>query len=185
VLEKLLGSVGVPKHKVNNLAKEIITLAKTHGLDTQGIPGGCKCKSGRSGHMLQIFLRRELCDKYVYPAFPFGVPDKKRDLPLSKYLSDKEPIEGQVRITLNPDVFLRATYARMFTYSADPTYSKNRQTFIKELVGLLEPILGDEDVRVKAAKGIFGGKPPKWWTPEDQSDKAAMPLARYAASSMD
>lgn len=185
VLEKLLGSVGVPKHKVNNLAKEIITLAKTHGLDTQGIPGGCKCKSGRSGHMLQIFLRRELCDKYVYPAFPFGVPDKKRDLPLSKYLSDKEPIEGQVRITLNPDVFLRATYARMFTYSADPTYSKNRPTFIKELVGLLEPILGDEDVRVKAAKGIFGGKPPKWWTPEDQSDKAAMPLARYAASSMD
>jgi len=185
VLEKLLGAVGVPKAKVVGLAKDVLNLAAAHGLDTQGHPGGQKCKSGRSGHMLQIFLRRELCDKYVYPAFPYGVPDKKRDLPLSKYLAEKEPIKGQVRITLNPDVFLRATCARMFSYAADPTYNKNRPAFIKELMGLLEPILGHEEVRVKAAKGIFGGKPPAWWTPEDQKDKAAMPLARYAASCMD
>mmetsp|Transcript_73302 Transcript_73302/g.166154 ORF Transcript_73302/g.166154 Transcript_73302/m.166154 type:complete len:563 (-) Transcript_73302:153-1841(-) len=184
VLEKLLGSVGVPKAKVTKLAKDIIDLAAKHGLDTCGIPGGKKCKSGRSGHMLQIFLRRELCDRYVYPAFPYGVPDKKRDLPLGKYLAENAPIEGQVRITLNPDIFLRATLARMFTYSADPTYNENRPIFIKELVGLLEPILGDEKVRVKAATGIFGGKPPEWWTPEDQSDLAAMPASRYASSSM-
>lgn len=161
VLEKLLGSVGVPKPKIKKLAVDIIALAAKHGLDTTGIPGGKKCKSGRSGHMLQIFLRRELCDQFVYPAFPFGVPDKKRDLPLSKYLAEKDPIQGQVRITLNPDVFLRATYARMFTYSADPTYNNNRPAFIKELVELLEPILGDEDVRIKAATGIFGGEPPE------------------------
>eukprot|EP00406_Dinophysis_acuminata_P018692 CAMPEP_0179336896 /NCGR_PEP_ID=MMETSP0797-20121207/67309_1 /TAXON_ID=47934 /ORGANISM="Dinophysis acuminata, Strain DAEP01" /LENGTH=558 /DNA_ID=CAMNT_0021050457 /DNA_START=65 /DNA_END=1741 /DNA_ORIENTATION=+ len=185
VLEKLLGAVGVPKPKVAKLAADIIELAAEHGLDTSGVPGGKKCKSGRSGHMLQIFLRRELIDKYVYPAFPFGVPDKKRDLPLSKYLAEGEPIEGQVRITFNPDVFLRATYARMFTFSADPTYHKNRPDFIRDLVGLLEPILKDEAVRTKAAKGIFGGKPPDWWTPEDQSDKAAMPAARYMASAMD
>mmetsp|Transcript_22135 Transcript_22135/g.33151 ORF Transcript_22135/g.33151 Transcript_22135/m.33151 type:complete len:175 (+) Transcript_22135:1-525(+) len=169
---------------IAKLAKDIIALSAKHGLDTCGIPGGKKCKSGRSGHMLQIFLRRELCDQFVYPAFPFGVPDKKRDLPLSKYLCDKAPIEGQVRITLNPDVFLRATYARMFTFSADPTYHGNRPNFIKELKELLEPILGDEAVREKAAKGIFGGKPPDWWTPEDQSEMAAMPLARFAKSDM-
>mmetsp|Transcript_74479 Transcript_74479/g.155267 ORF Transcript_74479/g.155267 Transcript_74479/m.155267 type:complete len:561 (+) Transcript_74479:153-1835(+) len=184
VLEKLLGAVGVPKGMIAKLAKDIIALSAKHGLDTCGIPGGKKCKSGRSGHMLQIFLRRELCDQFVYPAFPFGVPDKKRDLPLSKYLCDKAPIEGQVRITLNPDVFLRATYARMFTFSADPTYHGNRPNFIKELKELLEPILGDEAVREKAAKGIFGGKPPDWWTPEDQSEMAAMPLARFAKSDM-
>lgn len=184
VLQKLLGSVGVPKAKIEKLAKDIIALSVKHGLDTSGIPGGKKCKSGRSGHMLQIFLRRELCDEFVYPAFPYGVPDKKRDLPFSKYLAEKDGIEGQVRITLNPDVFLRAAYARMFTYSADPTYHANRPKFIKELVELLEPILGDDDVRVKAAKGIFGGKPPEWWTPEDQSELAAMPLSRFASSSM-
>eukprot|EP00450_Noctiluca_scintillans_P012625 CAMPEP_0194490166 /NCGR_PEP_ID=MMETSP0253-20130528/9474_1 /TAXON_ID=2966 /ORGANISM="Noctiluca scintillans" /LENGTH=570 /DNA_ID=CAMNT_0039330761 /DNA_START=39 /DNA_END=1751 /DNA_ORIENTATION=- len=185
VLEKLLGAVGVPKHKIPSLAKSIIELSAKHGLDTCGVPGGKKCKSGRSGHMLQMFLRRELVDKYVYPAFPFGVPDKARDLPLSKYLAERAPIQGQVRITLNPDVFLRATYARMFTFSADPTYHSNRPNFIKELVGLLEPILGDKDVRVKAAKGIFGGSPPEWWTDEDQSGKAAMPMSRYACSSME
>ena len=53
-------------------------------------------------------FRRELCDEYVYPSFPFGVPDKKRDKPLSKYLAQDVAIQGQVRITLNPDVFLRA-----------------------------------------------------------------------------
>merc|ERR1712086_833746 len=107
--------------------------------------------------MLQLFLRRELVDKYVYPAFPFGVPDKKRALPLSKYLCDTDKaIEGQVRITLNPDVFLQARYARMFTFSADPTYHKNRPEFIKALVALLEPVIGDESVRRKAATGIFG-----------------------------
>merc|ERR1712050_371189 len=99
-------------------------------------------------------------------------------------MSESAPIQGQVRITLNPDVFLRATYARMFTFSADPTYHENRSAFIKELVGLLEPILGDAKVRTKAATGIFGGKPPSWWSAEDQSDKAAMPASRYATSSM-
>jgi len=184
VLEKLLENCGVPKGKVTGLAKSVIALALKHGLDTCGIPGGKKCKSGRSGHMLQIFLRRELCDTFVYPAFPFGVPDEARNKPLSKYLAEHQPIEGQVRITFNPDVFLRATYARMFTYSADPTYNSNRPKFIKELVGLLEPILGTEEHREKAARGIFGGEPPDWWTSEDQSEKAAMPASRYATSSM-
>eukprot|EP00747_Dinoflagellata_sp_TGD_P164384 gnl/TRDRNA2_/TRDRNA2_184258_c0_seq1.p1 gnl/TRDRNA2_/TRDRNA2_184258_c0~~gnl/TRDRNA2_/TRDRNA2_184258_c0_seq1.p1 ORF type:complete len:587 (+),score=135.61 gnl/TRDRNA2_/TRDRNA2_184258_c0_seq1:202-1761(+) len=185
VLEKLLESCGVPKGKVNALAKSIVALAAKHGLDTCGIPGGKKCKSGRSGHMLQIFMRREIVDKYVYPAFPYGVPDKKRD-PLSKYLADgtKGMIEGQVRITLNPDVFLRTPLARMFTFSADPTYHENRPAFIEDLIGQLKPILGDEKTRTKAAKGIFDGKPPDWWTPEDQKEKAAMPLSRYATSSM-
>jgi len=184
VMEKLLESCGVPKFKVATLAKDILEAAATHGLDTCGIPKGKKCKSGRSGHMLQIFLRRELVDKYVYPSFAYGVPDKKRSKPFSKYCEGDGPIQGQVRITFNPDIFLRSTYSRMFTYSADQTYHENRTAFIKDLVDLLEPILKDETVRVKAATGIFGGKPPDWWTAEDQSEMAAMPASRYASSAM-
>mmetsp|Transcript_51962 Transcript_51962/g.121852 ORF Transcript_51962/g.121852 Transcript_51962/m.121852 type:complete len:563 (+) Transcript_51962:30-1718(+) len=186
VLEKLLTSCGVPSAKIKKLAADIIALAVKSGLDCSGIPGGKKCKSGRSGHMLQIFLRRELCDEYVYPSFPFGVPDKKRMKPsLSKYLTEDVKIEGQVRITLNPDVFLRATTARMFTFPADPTFHKNRPDFQDKLKSLLEPILGTEAVRVKAAKGIFGGDPPDWWSSEDQSDMAKMSKGRYASSSLD
>mmetsp|Transcript_23777 Transcript_23777/g.53943 ORF Transcript_23777/g.53943 Transcript_23777/m.53943 type:complete len:565 (-) Transcript_23777:107-1801(-) len=183
VLEKVLQSCGVPKVTAPSLAKEIIKLAKVHGLDTRGIPGGDKCKSGRSGHMLQIFLRRELIDEYVYPAFPFGVPDKKRMKPFSKYLADDDgAIHGQVRITLNPDVFLRATTARIFTYSADPTFNEARPAFQEALTALLKPILGDEETRIKAATGIFGGKPPSWWSPEDQGEAAKMDKGRYGSS---
>ncbi|CAE6960143.1 trip12 [Symbiodinium natans] len=186
VLEKLLTSCGVPSGKIKKLAADIIALAVKSGLDCSGIPGGKKCKSGRSGHMLQIFLRRELCDEYVYPSFPFGVPDKKRMKPtLGKYLTEDVKIEGQVRITLNPDVFLRATTARMFTFSADPTFHKNRPDFQEELKSLLEPILGTEAVRKKAASGIFGGDPPDWWSAEDQSDMAKMSKGRYGSSSLD
>mmetsp|Transcript_61820 Transcript_61820/g.75788 ORF Transcript_61820/g.75788 Transcript_61820/m.75788 type:complete len:556 (-) Transcript_61820:131-1798(-) len=185
VLEKLLESCGVPLTQVKALAAKIIELAVKSGLDCGGIPGGKKCLSGRSGHLQQIFLRRELCDEYVYPSFPFGVPDKKRDKPLSKYLTQDVAIEGQVRITLNPDVFLRATTARMFTFPADPTFNKNRRKFQEELKSLLEPVLGSEAVRRKAAKGIFGGDPPAWWSAEDQSDMAKMSKGRYASSALD
>jgi len=182
VLQSLLKSCGVPAGTVQGLAEKIITLAAKHGLDTCGVPGGKKCKSGRSGHLLQIFLRRELCDEFAYPSFPFGVPDKKRQKPFSKHLAGDAPVSGQVRITFNPDVFLQARYSRLFTFSADATYHRNRPKFIRELVGLLQPILGDEKVRVKAATGIFGGKPPEWWTEEDQSGKAAIPAERYKKS---
>eukprot|EP00440_Ansanella_granifera_P011606 gb/GFBE01012604.1/.p1 GENE.gb/GFBE01012604.1/~~gb/GFBE01012604.1/.p1 ORF type:complete len:563 (+),score=138.67 gb/GFBE01012604.1/:1-1689(+) len=184
VLEKLLSSCGVPAGKIQSIAVDIIKLATKSGLDTRGIPKGEKCKSGRSGHMLQIFLRRELCDEYVYPSFPYGVPDKKRMKPLSKSLAEDAPIAGQIRITFNPDVFLRATTARMFTFSADPTFHKNRPKFQEELKALLEPVLGSVAVRKKAAKGIFGGAPPEWWSAEDQSDKAKMDAGRYGSSSL-
>jgi len=184
VLETLLKSCGIPAGKIKALCTEIIKLATKSGLDTRGIPNGKKCQSGRSGHMLQIFLRRELCDTYVYPAFPYGVPDKKRMKPLSKYLEEDAAIQGQIRITFNPDVFLRATTARMFTYSADPTFHKNRPKFQEELKSLLEPVLGSGAVRKKAAKGIFGGEPPSWWSAEDQSDLSKMSVGRYGSSAL-
>ena len=112
VLEKLLSSVGVPAAKVKTVGSAVIDLASKYGLDTSGIPGGQACKSGRSGHMLQIFLRRELCDKYVYPAHPMGVPDKARNLPLSKYLAEKDAIEGQVRILVAQNAAILKMHAR-------------------------------------------------------------------------
>eukprot|EP00933_Yihiella_yeosuensis_P037159 TRINITY_DN31045_c0_g1_i1.p1 TRINITY_DN31045_c0_g1~~TRINITY_DN31045_c0_g1_i1.p1 ORF type:complete len:562 (+),score=152.53 TRINITY_DN31045_c0_g1_i1:34-1719(+) len=184
VLETLLKSCGVPAGKIAGIAKAIIELAVKSGLDTAGIPGGKKCKSGRAGHMLQIFLRRELVDEYVYPAFPYGVPDKKRMKPYGKCLEEDGPMSGQVRITLNPDVFLRATTARMFTFAADATYHGKRAKFQEELKDLLEPVLGTKEVRTKAAKGIFGGDAPPWWSAEDQSEASKMSKGRYASSTL-
>jgi len=183
ILDRLLKSCGVPTHKVKSLAAKIVTLSKKHGLDGCA-HGFSPCKSGRAGHLLQIFIRRELCDRYVYPAFPYGKPDKSRDKPLSKYLQRNVKIKGQVRITANPDIFLRATCVRMFVFSADPSFHAKRRDFQEELTDALNPILKDAKVRTKAAKGIFGGKLPAWWSAEDQGDAAKMSFSRYGQSDL-
>jgi len=184
LLEKLLANCGVPAAKVKAVAKKAVDLAQEHGLDACA-HGGKPCKSGRSGHFLQMFIRRELCDEYVYGSFPYGVPDKSRMPSLAKYLETNNKIAGQIRITANPDIFLRATCVRMFVYSADPTFHAKRPAFQEKLVAALEPILGDAEVRTKAARGIFGGKLPTWWKADDQSDLAKIAPARYKKTLMD
>jgi hypothetical protein len=161
---------GFPKAKVKNLAKDIVKLSQDHGLDVRGF-GGKGCKSGRSGHLLQIFMKRELVDRYVYAAFPFGVPDAART-PLGAFLTGPGPIQGQVRIVAHPAVFMRATHVRMFVYSADPTFHAARHAFQDALVRLLDPILGSDDARREAAEGIFDGEVPPWFTTADQSAAA-------------
>ena len=51
---------------------------------------------------------------------------------------------------------MRANLVRMFVYSADETFHDNREQFQEELTALLEPILGRDDTREAAARGIFG-----------------------------
>jgi hypothetical protein len=82
------------------------------------------------------------------------------------------PLTGQVRIVCHPSIFMRASAVRMFVYSADPTFHDNRSKFQDELVELLDPILGSDDVRVKAATGIHGGDLPSWYDSASQRDKA-------------
>ena len=180
LLEKLLVACSVNKSETKKLADDIVKLAVAHGLDCSA-HGGKSCKSGRAGHFLQIFIRRELVNKFVYPAFPYGVPDKTRD-PLDSYLATNKKIEGQVRITANPDVFLQAKCVRMFTFSADSTFHNNRVLFQQALTEVLSPLLSGEAVRVKAARGIFGGSLPEWWTPEDQGSASKMEASRYKSS---
>lgn len=183
LLESLLKSCGVPAAKIGPLSKNIVKIAGKHGLDAKAY-GGAACKSGRAGHYLQIFVRRDLVDTYVYPSFAFGVPDKKRQKPLSKHLEGSHIMDGQIRITFNPDVFLRASCVRMFVFSADPSFHAKRQAFQKELTDALKPVLASTELRTKAARGIFGGTLPDWWSAEDQSEASKISSSRYGASMM-
>eukprot|EP00755_Sulcionema_specki_P007120 Sspe_Gene.37359::Locus_18028_Transcript_1_1_Confidence_1.000_Length_1436::g.37359::m.37359 len=164
-LEKLLESCGVKSKDVSELSKEIIKLSQKYGLDVSAF-GGKKCESGKPGHLLQIFVRRDLVDRYMYSAYPFGKPDHTRH-PISKHFAGKGPISGQVRICCNPSVFMRASAVRMYLSSADPTFHKNRPKFQEELTGLLKPIIGTTKVRTEAARGIYGGELPDWFDPDD------------------
>ena len=169
VLENLLVSCGVPEHSKNDMAKKIVALSGSHGLDVSQFKGK-PCKSGRAGHMLQIFVKRTIVSTYVYGAMPYGVPDGSRK-DLAKYLEGDGPIQGQVRIVTNPSAFMRGNAVRMYVYSADPSFHANRPAFQKELTDLLHPVIGTKEVRTKAAEGIYGGKVPEWFNPTDYEER--------------
>ena len=154
LLPDILVSSGVPKGKSLEVSKSIISLAVKHGLDTSRFSGlgGKACPSGRAGHYLQIFVRRDLVDRYVYPSHPMGRPDENRfSMPDSKGGSSKPfrqhlergdvEIKGQVRITINPDAFFWARCVRMFTYSADKKFAAQRVAFQKDVTNALASIL--------------------------------------------
>mmetsp|Transcript_18711 Transcript_18711/g.51527 ORF Transcript_18711/g.51527 Transcript_18711/m.51527 type:complete len:510 (-) Transcript_18711:222-1751(-) len=167
MLENLLESCYVPKPKVKRLADEIIALSEKHGLDVSQF-GGKGCKSGKAGHLLQIFIKRHLVDRLVYAAKPYGPIDEDR-MPVSKWMnSNKSFSVGQARIVAHPKYFMQANSVRMFVASADPTFHRNRKAFQEELVRLLAMILGEPSLRERAATGIYGGTLPSWWTSEDQ-----------------
>jgi hypothetical protein len=129
--------------------------------------GGKRSSSGHEGHLLQIFLKRNLVDKYCYASLPYGVPDDGRH-PLQKYLSGNGVMEGQVRIVVHPSAFLQSSKVRMYTYSADERFHTSRSQFQDQLTALLKTVLGTEALRTKAAKGIFGGTLPAWFEAQDQ-----------------
>ena len=172
VLENLLVSCGVPASMKASLAAKIIEQSGLHGLDVSQFKGK-PCKSGRPGHMLQIFVKRSIVDRFVYAALPFGVADKTRPV-LSKYMEGAGPIMGQVRIVTNPSVFMRGSAVRMYVYSADTTFHTNRPAFQKELTAMLDPIIGKSELRLKAAEGIYGGKVPAWFNPDDKDGTAGV-----------
>ena len=74
VLEKLLSDCGAGlknKMDVPKLANGVMALAKKHGLPQA-------TGKGSMGHLLQIFIRRSLVDKWTYASHPMGVPDATR-----------------------------------------------------------------------------------------------------------
>jgi len=166
VLEKLLSDCGAGlknKMEVPKLAKAIMALAKEHGLpQATGL--------GSMGHLLQIFIRRSLVDKWTYASHPMGVPDATRES-FAEHLASEGPILGQARMVVNPSAFMRASSVRLYTVSADETFHNARPAFQDGLEKLLAPILGRPEVRERAAQGIYGGKLPAWW--RDLSEEKA------------
>jgi len=118
-------------------------------------------------------MKRHLVDKYAYASHPMGVPDDSRH-PIGKHLmtrgGEEGHIVGQVRIVVHPSAFLQATKVRMYVYSADEDFHKNRTSFQELVTALLHPVLGSREARIAAAKGIFQGELPTWFEPDDQRE---------------
>lgn len=178
IVEGMFTDCGVTAAEAKKLGKDILGLAEKYGLHV-GAFGSKASGSGLAGHLLQIFMKRHLVDKYAYSSLPYGVPDPGRH-PLGEYLgtSGKPRIQGQARIVVHPSAFLQASKVRMFAYSADKTFHDNRVKFQEEIADLLNPILGSEEARTRAAKSIFGGSLPAWFKAEDQREAAKASLKK-------
>jgi hypothetical protein len=173
VVEKLLRDCGTPSKTVSSLAKTVMDLASKHGLPQA-------TGKGQQGHLLQIFIHRSCVDHWAYASLPYGVLDKPRH-PLSKHLETKSKIVGQARVVTNPSAFMRAKSIRLHACSADETYHQNRPAFQDALFEALAPILGSPEVRLQAAKGVYGGKLPSWWR-DLETEKAEKAAAEKAAA---
>lgn len=156
LLVAMLTACGVAKDRAAALVQQI------HGLADKYQLHAC-----HAGHLLQIFMRRHLVDKYAYASHPYGKPDPARH-PIGRHLCGGDYIAGQVRIVVHPSAFLRASKVRMNLYSANKAFHQHRQAFQQDLTALLAPVLGNEQSRITAARAIFGGRVPQWFTAEDQ-----------------
>lgn len=134
--EELCKALMVPEDEAATLVDELIALAAQHGLDAS-ILGGQPSPSGHAGHILQIFIRRDLVDHLCYPAKPYGEVDEER-LPLSKWMSGDHSFSwGQARILAHPQHFMNEKIVKLFTISADPTFQSSRAVFHERLRSVL------------------------------------------------
>ena len=122
ILLSSLASYGVPPADQASLCAGIKALCAKY------IPAG--------GHLLQIFVQRDIVDHIVYSALPYGVPDPTRH-PLSKHTETSGVIAGQGRMICQPSIMaVQQNLVKTYTYSADKTFHEKRGTFQKELVEL-------------------------------------------------
>jgi len=148
----------------NILVDKIIKIAEKHGLDVSGF-GGKPCPSGKAGHLLQLFIKRDHVDELTYASEPWGAPDAERE-PLSKWLGeDTNTNWGQARIVAHPERFMKESYVRTYVASADPLFHKSRGAFQLELTDLIrEELLSSAPLKQCAATAVYGGKLPAGWT---------------------
>lgn len=161
LLKDILAACQIPQEKLERLCSDIVAVSEQHGLDVSRF-GGKPCKSNRPGHLLQIFIRRDLLDEFAYASKPYGELDADRE-PLSRWLGeDNNANWGQARVVAHPRLFMQPDSVRMYLASADAIFHEQRQNFQHELTQLLKSALVDAESRKRATLGISGSMVPAY-----------------------
>eukprot|EP00929_Paragymnodinium_shiwhaense_P020379 TRINITY_DN13607_c0_g1_i1.p1 TRINITY_DN13607_c0_g1~~TRINITY_DN13607_c0_g1_i1.p1 ORF type:complete len:490 (-),score=143.70 TRINITY_DN13607_c0_g1_i1:330-1799(-) len=144
-LEQLMASL-VDKNKkaeAKKTVEKIVKEADHYGLDTS-LYGGKSGDLQSSGHMLQIFIKRDLVDELCYASLPWGDTDEERQ-PLSKWLdADSNTSVGQARIVARPEIFVNSDKVRLFVASADEKFHKSRGAFQASITRLMKELLPNQ-----------------------------------------
>jgi hypothetical protein len=180
-LEHVLVECGLPRRELDSVINRVVEVSNRYGLmgnyakhsDPRRHPLMLGMGGARSaGHMLQIFVRKDVVDHIAYRSEPMGVPIKS-PVPISVFLSGEGtarasrvgdpsgPCNGQARIFMHPAVFTDPTASQIFHYCAneefmnpDPTKPGSRGAYVQELHAALAPILGSADGLRRAFCGV-------------------------------
>ncbi|CAK9035203.1 unnamed protein product [Durusdinium trenchii] len=137
LIDDLLSAVGIDQPDViPTLRSRILAAGKAQGLEALG-------------QVLQIFLHDSVVDAFAYGSQPLGAL-APRGLPVSAWLRQQCPIEGQVRLVPHPDLFLagatpRGPLVRIFDHC--PSRALQKVALRRELQSLLRPYLNIERAR--------------------------------------
>merc|ERR1719198_1742548 len=151
-------SCSVNEELAGCVATELAQLASKFGLigSIYG-HGGPNAVSRLGGQMLQIFIRHDEVNKWVYHSRPYGIPIEATTSVsdwLAKPASKAQPerLDGQGRILLDPRIFFDPTRGRIYHYCGDwefyggsPDMEGSRAAFVLELRRVLSRILRPED----------------------------------------
>lgn len=159
-IEEVLEALHLPKRRIGELAENMLALAELYNLDASQY-GGQACQSGKSGHLLQMFVRRTHVDELAFASMPMGEVDNSRT-PISSWLSGDFPTNfGQARVVAHPLRFMSTDSVRLYVASADPNFHHDRPKFQEDLIRLLSKVLDEENCRLQVATKIYGGTPPE------------------------
>ncbi|CAJ1461549.1 unnamed protein product [Effrenium voratum] len=100
----------------------------------------CSDTSRLGGQMLQIFVSKDIVEDYVYHCQPYGVPIDTALRPWLARPEPEKPLDGQVRILFDPEIFLDGR-GKLFHYCAAWEYlggSEEMKAMLDEQDALFE-----------------------------------------------
>ena len=155
LIEDLLSSVGLTDPDLlSNLKSRIKTVGTSHGFTEP------------FGQVLQIFVHKSVVDAFAYGAQPLGAL-APRGIPLTAWLQQQCPLEGQVRLVPHPDLFLNPGHSRQHLvkiFDFCPSKNLDKVAMRRELQAVLRPYLNPA-----RAKQLLG------YAPEDVAEFPAVP----------
>lgn len=161
LLEELLRSCGLTGQQLEGLVEDILEVGDKWGLEMSRYKdrGRRRTRAAATcpGHILQIFVHSSVVDAVAYGALPLGRLASNGS-PISAWLAQQCPLDGQARLLVHPDLFVTGVgrdLVRVFTFSGSPMFGRpQRQRLLHDLQGLLAPHFASQQARGLAHAGL-------------------------------
>ena len=154
-MKSQLRECGFDVKKADKIITVINTTARKYNFPfVHGRTFGYGHGTGRAtGHMLQIFINKDIVDEYAYPSECLGY--RKGKATISETLGSGNT-NGQARVYILPDLLQNQDFARLYYYCADMKFDAVRDDFVRDIKNQLAEIFTSKETRDMVKKNIRG-----------------------------